>query len=389
MPKRQDFIYSIGDIIKTNNGNSIEILDTLRIKRKTRNCTEKFYKFKCLVDGYIGQIREYDLVNKGTNCPVCSNRIIVKDINSIYKTHNHLVKYFKNIEDSYTHSCCSNKIVEFKCVDCGYEKKMKINDFYRGGFNCKNCSDKISYPEKLIRTILVQLNINFKCEYSPDWIKPKRYDFYLPDYNLIIEMDGGWHNKDNNMSGQTSKKSKEIDNYKDLKAKEYGIEVIRIDCDYSHNYRFEYIKNNIINSKLSEIFNLDNIDWILIELKSEDNIVKKVCSQWDKIKDTKILANKFKINRGTIIDYLKRGNKLGWCDYNPKDSYKKAKWNPKKDGIHIICINNDMEFKSISECSTKSLKLFGVKISRRTISRICDGIKSDYNGYVFKYKNNN
>ena len=143
MAKRQDFVYSIGDIVKTGNGNSIEILDTLRIKRKIRKCTEKFYKFKCLVDGYIGKIREYELINKGANCQVCSNRIVVKDINSIYKTHNHLVKYFKNIEDSYIYSYCSNKSVKLKCPYCGFEKDMKINNLYKYGFYCKNCSDKI------------------------------------------------------------------------------------------------------------------------------------------------------------------------------------------------------------------------------------------------------
>lgn len=388
MSKRQDFIYSIGDIVKTNNGNSIEILDTLRIERKTRKCTEKFYKFKCLVDGYVGKVREYDLVNKGVNCQVCSNRIIVKDINSIYKTHNHLVKYFKNIEDSYTHSYCSNKYVTFKCPDCGYEKEMKINNFYKGGFSCKNCSDKISYSEKFMKTLLSELNINFTTEYSPEWIKPKRYDFYLPDYNLIIEMDGGWHYLNNNLSGQSVKKSKEIDEYKDLKAKEHGIEVVRIDCNYGHDNRFEYIKNSVMNSELNIIFDLNDIDWYIIEEKSEDNIIKSVCNKWKDIEDTKILSEIFKLNRGTVIDYLKRGSKIGWCNYNPKDRYKNAKWNPKRDGKHIICINNNMEFKSISECSTKSLDLFGINISRKSITNVCKGLKKDYKGYVFKYKNN-
>ena len=365
MAKRQDFVYSIGDIVKTGNGNSIEILDTLRIKRKTRKCTEKFYKFKCLVDGYIGKIREYELINKGANCQVCSNRIVVKDINSIYKTHNHLVKYFKNIEDSYIYSYCSNKSVKLKCPYCG--------------------SDKISYPEKFIKTLLFQLNINFETEYSPDWIKPKRYDFYLPDYTLIIEMDGGFHYTYNNRSGQTAEKSKEIDNYKDKLAYEHGLCIIRIDCNYEHNDRFEYIKNNVLNSELINIFDLNNINWNVVEEKSEDNIIKNVCCKWKDIKDTKLLSEIFKINRSTVIDYLKRGSKIGWCDYNPKEWTKIAKWNPNKLGDGVICLNNNVKFKSISECSTKSLDLFGINISKQTIMRVCKGIKSDYKGYVFKY----
>ena len=44
----------------------------------------------------------------------------------------------------------------------------------------------------------------------------------------IIEMDGGFHYKDNNMNGITFKQSKEIDNQKDKLAADRGINVIRV-----------------------------------------------------------------------------------------------------------------------------------------------------------------
>ena len=43
---------------------------------------------------------------------------------------------------------------------------------------------------------------NFIAEYSPYWAGRKRYDNYF-EYNgqaYILEMDGAWHYKDNNMS---------------------------------------------------------------------------------------------------------------------------------------------------------------------------------------------
>ena len=98
--------------------------------------------------------------------------------------------------------------------------------------------------------------------------------------NLIIEMDGGFHYIDNNLSGQTANKTQEIDNYKELKAKEHNIEVIRIDCNYEHDDKFEYIKNNIIHSKLNNILELNNVNWLKIDEQSQKALVKEVCDYW-------------------------------------------------------------------------------------------------------------
>ena len=43
---------------------------------------------------------------------------------------------------------------------------------------------------------LIQLDIDFISEYSPDWIDLKRYDFYIPSHSMIIETDGLQHKKD-------------------------------------------------------------------------------------------------------------------------------------------------------------------------------------------------
>ena len=81
------------------------------------------------------------------------------------------------------------------------------------------------------------------------------YDNYFVYNNkeYILEMDGGFHSIDNLMNGQTVEESKSIDDYKDTMAKEHGIEVIRIDCYYKSKDRLEYVKQNIIDSKLNKI----------------------------------------------------------------------------------------------------------------------------------------
>ena len=49
---------------------------------------------------------------------------------------------------------------------------------------------KLTNIEKVVRDILLSLNINFKREYK---IGNYPVDFYLPDYNLTIQCDGCYH----------------------------------------------------------------------------------------------------------------------------------------------------------------------------------------------------
>ena len=115
---------------------------------------------------------------------------------------------------------------------------------------------------------------------------------------------------------------------------------ITIDCRKSD---LEHIKNNIINSKLNEIFDLSKINWIEIGQYSEKNLVKEVCNYWyihNNINNvgltTKDLEKVFKLGKTTIIRYLKKGTKLGWCYYNPKEEMNKNnKINAIKNGRNL------------------------------------------------------
>ena len=47
-----------------------------------------------------------------------------------------------------------------------------------------------SIGESKIEEILKLNNINFISEYKIEEINQKRFDFYLPDFNRLIEYDG-------------------------------------------------------------------------------------------------------------------------------------------------------------------------------------------------------
>ena len=165
-----------------------------------------------------------------------------------------------------------------------------------------------------------------------------------------------------------------------------------IDCRKSE---LNFIKNNIIHSKLNEIFNLDNIDWIKIGQDSEKSLVKEVCEYWNTHNDinnenltTKDLAKTFKKDKSTIRDYLRKGNNLGWCNYNSKEELRKNAYrngikNTKK--IEIFKEGTSLgKFESSKKLSEMSYELFGVFLNYNSINRVCNGSRKSYKGFVFK-----
>ena len=70
-----------------------------------------------------------------------------------------------------------------------------------------------------------------------------RYDFYLPEHNLLIEYDGEFH-YENTSLGNDLKRQKEYDQIKNYYAKSKGIELIRI--PYWDFNNIEKILNKIL-----------------------------------------------------------------------------------------------------------------------------------------------
>ena len=238
----------------------------------------------------------------------------------------------------------------------------------RIAFKCKVCSDGISYPNKLARNILMGLPVNnLNFEYHPVWADNKYYDNYFEHQGkkYILEMDGNWHYIDNNLSGRTKEESQALDNYKDQLAKEHNINVIRINCSVSS---LEYIKNNILQSKLAQIFDLSSIDWIECDKLSQHSFVKMVCNYYDTHKDVTEtqLAKMFGLCNATIGRYLKKGTLYGWCDNS--DILKRANKNktPSKP-ISVVARNLEsgecLTFASLIECARYLTQLLGMKIT--------------------------
>lgn len=272
---------------------------------------DKWYKHTCNKCGWTeGWIIENALLNGiGCSCCCASPQILVQGINDIPTTDPWMVKYFQDgCEEAKLYTRASGKKIYAICPDCGEIRKnpISIHQIYCNKSISCPCGDGQSYPNKFMYSLLKQLNIIFKSEYSPEWIKPRRFDFYIPSKKIIIEMDGEFHFRDNGMNGITAEESQKIDTGKDRKAFEHEIYVIRINSKFS---KLKSIKDNILESKLSEIFNLSNIDWLKCEEFALNNLIRKVydLKRNDPQITTQQLVSIMDLSNVTILKYLKKG----------------------------------------------------------------------------------
>ena len=128
-----------------------------------------------------------------------------------------------------------------------------------------------------------------------------------------------------------------------------------------------------------------------------ENITKEICDYWHEHREvnkeyitTTDLIDIFKFDRSTIIKYLKKGNKIGWCSYDPKEEQRLGAMRSnalKRNKVLVYDLNMNYitEGESASWLSRNSVKKLGVKISQSKISDVATGKRSSYKGFIFKY----
>lgn len=251
-----------------------------------------------------------------------STRQLIVGVNDLATTHPHLIKYFVNpIEATKCTYGTTKTRIEVRCPDCRTTKTTTPNILSKHGFSCPMCSEGLSYSEKFMYVLLMYLEEKFEFQYTLKKSK-RRYDFYLPKHNIIIETHGSQHYVGGfeNIGGRTLKEEQENDKIKKEYAIKNGVKLyIELDCRYSE---LEWIKNSINNSPLREIYNLDSVDWLYIAQQSEKSLVLKVIEYYNETGyNSYQIANKFNLHPTTILNYLKRGSECGLCNYISQKGY--------------------------------------------------------------------
>lgn len=185
---------------------------------------------------------------------------------------------------------------------CGHTFKISPNKFIRRHQRCPICSDGISYPEKYVGHVLNALGVSFETQKRFAWSQERRYDFYIPALNMIIEAHGIQHYQESGR-GRSLKEEQENDLLKFDLSVINGIDrYIVLDCSISKS---EHIKNSIVNSGLSSIFDLSNIDFNdchLLALKSLALEARDLYLEGETVID---IAEMLGVSVDTVKNYLK------------------------------------------------------------------------------------
>ncbi len=205
-----------------------------------KNYTKNKVWFKCTKTNYHGsyQLSCHAFVSSKSRCNFChtsQKNAKVHPIDSFGGTNLYAVqlwspenkispfKIFRNDEREY----------KFICNECGNKFYRKVASIHRHkSVVCPQC--KLSEGEKRITNYLKLNNINYISQKTFDGLVGTRggnlsYDFYLPDYNLLIEYQGEFH--DGSVSHQTEEdfdRQQEHDKRKKEYAKKNNIELLEI-----------------------------------------------------------------------------------------------------------------------------------------------------------------
>lgn len=145
----------------------------------------------------------------------------------------------------------NNIIIEVKC-SCGNLFYPKLSNFLNDVQHqrrCEICSKKMSNYELKTEKWLNENQIKYYKQYRFDNCRVKRslpFDFYLPEINVCIEVDGEQHFREyNNFGKEAYKRCVKYDKIKTKYCKENNIKLLRI--PYWHFYKDKYEKILLIN----------------------------------------------------------------------------------------------------------------------------------------------
>lgn len=326
----KDYKYNVGDVVKTPYGEVIikeqkRIFSQTYIQQGGHSYYVKGYTIYCEKHKCIRDVKENQL-KIGVGCPLCSGSklMVINGSNDFATTHPELVKYLVNKEDAKMYSKGSNKVLDMQCPDCGFKTKYTLRALTTYKFPCA-CSENMNYPNRLMMNILLQIGAEFYSEVTfktLDWIpKYLRYDFYVKTdkQDFLIEMDGHQHyNTISSYGDKNLEWRKKFDDLKNQLARDNGVFLIRINCNYySLETRHNYIVKNILNSPLFTSLDFSKVNFEEAERKSLPSVVLKIAEDY-KNGETNIkkLSEKYNLNESTIHKYLVIATAAELCNYD-------------------------------------------------------------------------
>ena len=204
------------------------------------NATTKI-KHKCSIGHIYEQTPNSHL--RGRGCPVCKG--------SFMKTSKEYYNECKNkgLDLPIENYINANTKIKHKCITCGnYYTQTPSNHLQNYG--CPICNE--SHGERYIRNYLDKHNIKYISQKKFHDLKDKTYlsyDFYLPDYKILIEYQGIQHYESIKFNGKNKsdlEKQQKHDILKREYAKDKGYKLLELHYSLDNQEKVnKYLKRRI------------------------------------------------------------------------------------------------------------------------------------------------
>lgn len=269
---------------------------------------------------------------------------------SIMSESPEFAKYLVNQTDA-SYQIGSAIKVDWVCPSCGNIVRNKsINKVIgRRRIPCPLCADSSSMPERIVASILNQVGVSYISQKTFKWSGRKRYDFYLPDYDAIVEVNGSQHYGFGfeDLSGFTHNEQIQRDKYKEDIAKQNGI----------RNYFVVDASTVLVDyilPQMTDILKTLGITQCVDKSTCEAQIATRMTTQaarmWNDGKWAGEIGESMGLSRGAVIRLLKKAAHAGLCDYDPKVAQKLSQ---KKVVARLTrrvrCVTTGEEFNSLAD----------------------------------------
>lgn len=221
---------------------TIELKQTLKdmfddkylLDKTSYNGANKQLTLTCPIEGHGDFIRRLAYLLKGNGCQKCLE-IYYKEQSQIKELEKFKKKGSKIHKNKYDYSksnyidCKTNTIII--CPKHG--EFLQCPNSHLNGSGCKRCINK---SESKLYDWLTETFPEYEIthQYKPDWLKPKSFDFFISELNLVIELDGQQH-FEQVRNWKSPEEHQKIDAFKMKLAHKNNLTIMRIPRLYIFN----------------------------------------------------------------------------------------------------------------------------------------------------------
>ena len=227
--------------------NSKDLIFISLFEKETNNRRRLAIRYQCKECGKISEVFVRDCTEDHFSCRHCSKGVAKT-------TEDFQLWFMRNYPDfeilELAEYVNNTSRLHIKCKKCGFIFYPSVTSLKRPNkVLCPKCRNDKSRQELYIAEWLIKHKVLFDSEVYFPWLTKRRYDFYIPELNLIIEYDGQQHYCYSEHFHKTKEQFleyKKTDCLKTTKAIENGLNILRI--PYYYGDKINDILNNVFGS---------------------------------------------------------------------------------------------------------------------------------------------